>query len=187
MPRRNKRGVTEIGENEQMTLDERKRQWNGNLASRVLEAYYGEKEITECMAVVSRRRLLINYNAEQLYNKGKEYFQDIMDKNRDGISIIPDIEDFCMFACISRQKFMSYRRSEDPQLNDVACNLANAIASCKKQMALQGYINPATFAIDMNNNHDYVQARTELQVSQKVSLQQLENNVADIANRLPME
>ena len=40
---------------------------------------------------------------------------------------------------------------------------------------------------DMNNNHDYVQAKTETTINSTISLQQIESNIADIANRLPVE
>lgn len=188
--RRDKRGAHTRGDDDNLSMDERKRQWSSNLASRALNTLYGEEEIDEEVTVLKngvRGNRVVNYTPDQLYEKGRQYFQNIVEVNEDGITVIPDVEDFCMFANIGRSKFKGYCRSEDPLMSEVANNIANAIASCKKQFALSGMINPATFAIDMNNNHDYVQARTEVQVSQKVSLQQLESNVADIANRLPMD
>jgi hypothetical protein len=73
------------------------------------------------------------------------------------------------------------------ELAEVANNIANAIASCKKQNAYQGLINPMAFMADMNNNHDYVQARTETTINSTISVQQVEANIADIASRIPME
>ena len=42
-------------------------------------------------------------------------------------------------------------------------------------------------AMDMNNNHDYVQSKTETTINSNVSLQQVETNIQDIASRLPVE
>lgn len=183
---RKKRGddFTKGGDN--ISLDERRRQWNSELASRTLASMYGNTDVDENTTVVSRFRS-VRYTARELYEKGRQYFEDIVEKNEEGTTIIPDIEDFCMFANISRQRFMEYRRSEDVEMSEVACNIANAIASCKKQNAMNGMINPTIFAIDFNNNHDYVQAKTEITMNSNVSLQQLETNIADIESRIPME
>ena len=110
-----------------------------------------------------------------------------MEANENGVTIIPDIEDFCVFAHISRPIFLKYRRSDDVEMAEVANNIATAIASCKKQNAYAGLINPISFAMDMNNNHDYVQSRTETTINSNVSLQQVETNIQDIASRLPVE
>ena len=82
---------------------------------------------------------------------------------------------------------MKYRRSDDAEMAEVANNIATAIASCKKQNAYAGLINPISFAMDMNNNHDYVQSKTETTINSNISLQQVETNIQDIASRLPVE
>ena len=122
-----------------------------------------------------------------MYEKAQEYFENIVDANKEGVTIIPDIEDFCVFAHISRNMFLKYRRSDDAELAGVANNIATAIASCKKQNAYAGLINPISFAMDMNNNHDYVQSKTEATINSNFSLKQIETNVEDIASRLPVE
>lgn len=183
--RRKKRGYDYSNGKEKLSLEERRKQWNINLASRALETLYPEVQVEQDVYVTSKRRR-VSYTADSLYEKGREYFENIVEANENDVTIIPDIEDFCMFANISRPLFLSYRRSEDAELAEVANNIANAIANCKKQSALQGTLNATIFAIDMNNNHDYVQAKTEVTLNQNVSLQQLETNIADIASRLPL-
>lgn len=183
--RRKKRGYDYTNGKGQMSLEERRKQWNINLANRALETMYDDIDFGDGVKVLGKRKR-VTYTADTLYAVGREYFTNIVEANENDVTIIPDIEDFCMFARISRGMFMQYRRSEDLDMQSVANNIATAIANCKKQSALQGTLNPTIFAIDFNNNHDYVQAKTELTLNQNVSLQQVETNIADIANRLPM-
>lgn len=180
-----KRGVAD-GKEKELKLDEKRRQWNMNLASRALEQMYGDEEIGDVI-IHNRRKKRITYTADTLYDKGREYFENIFESNQQGVTIVPDIEDFCMFAKISRAVFLNYRRSDDSELSAVACNIANAIASCKKQAAYEGLINPMAFMADMNNNHDYIQARTETTINSNISLQQVDARIEDIASRIPME
>ena len=170
-----------------MTLEEKRRQWNIDLASRTLENMFGQVQVDDDVVIESGKRRRTTYTAQSLYEKAQEYFTNIMNANEEGVTIIPDIEDFCVFAHISRGIFIKYRRSDDVEMAEVANNIATAIASCKKQNAYAGLINPISFAMDMNNNHDYVQSKTETTINSKVSLQQVETNIQDIASRIPIE
>ena len=171
-----------------MTLEEKRRQWNIDLASRTLENMFGQVQTDDDIVIEGKKRKTrTTYTAQGLFDKAQEYFNNIMDANKEGVTIIPDIEDFCVFAHISRAVFLKYRRSDDAEMAEVSNNIATAIASCKKQNAYAGLINPISFAMDMNNNHDYVQSKTETTINSKVSLQQVETNIQDIANRLPIE
>jgi len=180
-----KRGVKY--DQKKLSLEEKRKQWNIDLANRTLEQMFGCVEVGEDEIINNRFKKRVVYNAETLYEKGMEYFQNIVESNENNVVIVPDIEDFCMFCHISRATFIKYRRGDDVELAEVANNIANAIASCKKQNAYQGLINPMAFMADMNNNHDYVQARTETTINSTISVQQVEANIADIASRIPME
>lgn len=180
-----KRGVKY--DQKKLSLEEKRKQWNIDLANRTLEQMFGCVEVGEDEVINNRWKKRVVYNAETLYEKGMEYFQNIVESNENNVVIVPDIEDFCMFAHISRTTFIKYRRGDDVELAEVANNIANAIASCKKQNAYQGLINPMAFMADMNNNHDYVQSRTETTINSTISVQQVEANIADIASRIPME
>ena len=180
-----KRGV-DYNRGKALNKDEKRRQWNVDLAKRQLENMFGVIETGEEITIQNKRKR-VTYNAETLYEKAREYFENIVEANENEITIIPDIEDFCTFAKISRPVFLKYRRSEDVELAEVANNIATAIAGCKKQNAYAGLINSLAFMQDMNNNHDYVQARTETTINSNISLQQVETNIADIANRIPMD
>lgn len=180
-----KRGVKY--DQKKLSLEEKRKQWNIDLANRTLEQMFGCVEVGEDEIINNRHKKRVVYNAETLYEKGMEYFQNIVESNENNVVIVPDIEDFCMFCHISRTTFIKYRRGDDVELAEVANNIANAIASCKKQNAYQGLINPMAFMADMNNNHDYVQARTETTINSTISVQQVEANIADIASRIPME
>ena len=188
MVHRKKRGKSSTCR-EDLPIEERQKQWNIDLANRALTTLFGTVQIDKDTLVEKYHTKINmkNYTPKELFEVGRDYFDNIVKTNEEGVSIIPDIEDFCLFANISRQRFMSYRTSDNAEMNEIANNIANAIANCKKQIALQGTMNPTIFAIDMNNNHGYVQAKTELTVNQNVSMQQIESNVEDIANRLPMD
>ena len=182
-----KRGVDYTG-GAKMSTDEKRRQWNIDLAKRNLENMFGRVESENGDFTINNRyKRRITYTPESLYEIAQEYFENIVESNENGIIIVPDIEDFCTFAHISRPVFLNYRRSDDPDMAEVANNIATAIASCKKQNAYAGLINPISFAMDMNNNHDYVQSRTETTINSNISLQQVETNIQDIASRIPME
>lgn len=181
-----KRGVS-VGREKKMTSDEKRRQWNINLAKRTLENMFTQVEVGDDVIIHNLRKKVVNYTPEGLYQKAEEYFQNIIEANENEITIVPDIEDFCLFAHISRMKFLGYRRSDDAEMAEVANAIANAIAGCKKQNAYAGLINPIAFAMDMNNNHDYVQSKTETTINSNITMQQVETSIADIASRLPME
>lgn len=182
-----KRGVDYTNGKEKLSLEEKRRQWNVNLAQRTLINMFDQTQLDDDVIVTSRKAKRYTYTPETLLKKASEYFENIMDSNSNGVTIVPDIEDFCIFAHISRPTFLKYRRSDDPEMADVANNIATAIAACKKQNAFAGLINPIAFAMDMNNNHDYVQSRTETTINSNISLQQVETNIADIASRIPLE
>lgn len=181
-----KRGVDYSGK-KKMSIEEKRRQWNIDLASRTLENMFDDINLGDDVIIHNRRRKKVTYTPQTLYEKAQEYFANIMDSNENGVTIIPDIEDFCVFAHISRPVFLKYRRSDDSEMAEVANNIATAIASCKKQNAYAGLINPISFAMDMNNNHDYVQSKTETTINSNISLSQVETNIQDIASRLPVE
>ena len=170
-----------------LSTDEKRRQWNVNLAQRALENMFGQVDLGDDVIIHNRLKKRVTYTPEQLMEQARLYFENIMEANEKGVTIIPDIEDFCIFAHISRPAFIKYRRSDDPEMAEVANNIATAIASCKKQNAYAGLVNPIAFAMDMNNNHDYVQSKTETTINSNISLQQVETNIADIASRIPME
>ncbi|MBE6061813.1 MAG: hypothetical protein E7215_16865 [Clostridium sulfidigenes] len=89
-----------------------------------------------------------------------EYFDYIGDSNDAGSNLIPDVEGFCTFAGISRETLNDWQRSRPGEFSETIGDLKNAIASCKKQLALKGKIPPIVFATDFNNNHGYTQKQT---------------------------
>lgn len=182
-----RRGVNTDGGRGKMSTDEKRRQWNVDLAKRTISNMFTDIQIDDDVVVQNKYRKRVNYTPDTLLEKAREYFENIIEANENEVTIIPDIEDFCLFAHISRNKFIKYRRSDDEEMAEIANNIATAIAGCKKQNAYAGLINPIAFAMDMNNNHDYVQSRTETTINSNISLQQVETNIEDIASRIPVE
>lgn len=182
-----KRGADYTQGHQKLTAEEKRRQWNIDLANRALENMFGMVDLGDDVVISNRRRKRVTYTPNTLFEKAQEYFENIVEANSNEVTIIPDIEDFCTFAHISRGMFLKYRRSDDIEMAEVANNIATVIASCKKQTAYAGLINPIAFAMDMNNNHDYVQSKTETNINSNISVQQVETNIAEIARRIPVE
>ena len=186
MPQYSKKRGINYDKKQKLSTEEKRRQWNIDLANRTLENLFGRTEIDDEVVVTNKMGNTV-YTPQKLFKKAEEYFLNIAEANERGITIVPDIEDFCTFAHISRPTFLKYRRSDDIEMYEVANNISTAIASCKKQNAYAGLINPMAFMADMNNNHDYVQARTETTINSHISLSQVESSIADIASRIPVE
>ena len=86
-----------------------------------------------------------------------EYFGYLADCAEDKIFLIPDIEGFCVFIGIDRMTLFRWEKMRGATWSDAIQNIKNQISAVKKQLALTGKIPPMVFAIDQNNNHDYVQ------------------------------
>jgi len=80
--------------------------------------------------------------------------------NNTGVELIPDVEGFCAFIGIDRGTLIEWETSRPPEFSHTIKALKTQIAAYKKQLAMRGKIPPVVFAIDMNNNHGYVQQQT---------------------------
>lgn len=87
----------------------------------------------------------------------EKYISYIEEQAKKGVRLIPDIEGFCCFAGISRDTLNDWERTRPGEYSDTIKRFKNAVASYKKQLALDGKIPPLVFATDFNNNHGYVQ------------------------------
>lgn len=69
--------------------------------------------------------------------------------------LIPDIENWCVFLGITRQTLFNYEQ-RGAEWKDCIAYYKNAIASVKKQLALNYKIPPMVYVFDATNNHGYV-------------------------------
>ena len=136
-------------------IEDRIAQWNVATCNRTLEKLFEENK-----SVVRSKIKKKKYTPEELFNKAYDYFQDIIFQNQNGFPIIPDVEDFCLHCNISRQEYFNYQHSDNEDMQNVAMNIANAIANAKKTLALQGLIDFRVMAYDFNNNHGYASNST---------------------------
>lgn len=182
---RKNRGIdTSFGNDD--NIEDKKAKWAIVTAERVLTCLFPEDPIDGGNSVVSNSLTrVVDYNADQLARRAKDYFESIYQLAQNGTPIIPDIEDFCLFSHISRLRLAQYREGHDLQLSHVANGICNAIAMCKKQMAMNGEIPPVVFAIDFNNNHDYIQQKYQVDMHTKYEIE-AQDSIDDIASRLPM-
>lgn len=119
---------------------------------------------------------------ESFVDKVNEYFKYISDiYENTGVELIPDVEGFCAFAGIYRDRLSEWEKTRSPQYADVIKTLKNTIAAYKKQLGMQGRIPPIVMAMDFNNNHGYVQQQ---QINMQVRPAELPT-VDDIRRKLP--
>lgn len=183
---RSKRGVKDhsiLEEHAQMRT-----QWNMDMAERVLDCLFPEISLDDGNSVVDYTKCgkQPSYTYDTLAAKAVEYFKDIYDKNSHGIPIIPDIEDFCMFCGMSRRYYYDLINGSEIRLANLCQEINTALATCKKQLAFDGHINPTIFAIDMNNNHDYVQAKQQIEMRTSNLNIEAKESIDDISLRIPM-
>ena len=183
---RSKRGVKDhqfIEEHSQMRT-----QWNMDMAERVLDCLFPEISLDDGSSVLDYDKCgkYPNYTYESLAEKAAEYFRDIYQKNSNNIPIIPDIEDFCLYCGMSRRYYLDLLHGSEIKIAQLCERINTALATCKKQLAFDGHINPTVFAIDMNNNHDYVQARQQIEMKSTNLNIEARDSIDDISLRIPM-
>jgi hypothetical protein len=69
------------------------------------------------------------------------------------VSEIPDVEGFCDYVNAYRQLLMEYEKK--PEFSTTIKHIRNWIYYKKKQLAMQGKMNPAIFIFDAKNNAGY--------------------------------
>ena len=181
---RKTRGVDNFNP-ELKSLDEKRSAWGSIYAKRVLDCLFPEDPLDDGNSVVCNKMIYTNdYSPQDLAEVARNYFLDIYEKNSAGVPITPDVEDFCVFAHMNRLTFMKFCSSHSIEMAITANNIRNSIAMCKKQMAFNGQIPPVVFAIDFNNNHDYIQSRQQVEVNTTYEIE-AQDSIDDIASRLP--
>ena len=120
---------------------------------------------------------------ESFNNIISEYFQHLDDAIEKGIDLIPDVEGFCSFAGLSRGMLYDWRKSRSPEFSEAINNLMTGMAAYKKQLGFQGKIPPVVLAIDLNNNHGYVQQQ-KIEINAQDRLQELPDR-SEILKKLP--
>lgn len=183
---RKKRGIKDYSI---PTQAQQRTQWNCDLSERAINCLFPEittatgeivKDYTSC----TKRP---NYTPESLARRAEDYFRDIYEKNSNGIPIIPDIEDFCIYANMSRQYFCELSNSTELKMNELCARINSAIALCKKQLAFDGHIHPTVFAIDFNNNHGYIQQKQQIDIRSTNMNIECRDSINDIMDRLPYD
>ena len=97
-------------------------------------------------------------------NKTIEYFEYINNINKGAElerQLIPDIENWAMFLGITRTTIFNYERRGIEWQNCIQY-YKNAIASIKKQLALNYKIPPMVYVFDATNNHGYVNSNEQV-------------------------
>ena len=102
---------------------------------------------------------------EQLQDAIKEYFLYIVDCNRNGAKLVPDIEGLCSYIGVGRRQFNYWEQENQKGFAPTITKAKNFIAAYKKQLGFKGEIPPIIFATDFNNNHDYINPKNQIEIT----------------------
>lgn len=100
-----------------------------------------------------------------------------------GVELIPDVEGFCAYAGIDRKTLFEWENTRDIDFRNTIKELKNMIAAYKKQQGFKGNIPAIVLAMDMNNNHGYVQQQ-KIEVENHVNVVNIPS-IDDINKYLP--
>lgn len=84
-----------------------------------------------------------------------EYLREI-NSRPDATRVIPDIEGWSCYIGTTRATILTYSKTRDQEWQDFIGIMKNSIAAAKKQLAFTCKIPPVIAAMDLTNNHDYV-------------------------------
>jgi len=88
--------------------------------------------------------------------------------------LIPDIESWAVYLGITRATIFNYEQRGN-EWREIIAYYKNAIASVKKQLALNFKIPPMIMAFDFCNNHEYINT-SEYKLTAKVESTDIETN-----------
>lgn len=89
--------------------------------------------------------------------------------------LIPDIENWAVFLGVTRMTINTYEH-RNPEWRDTIAYYKNAIASVKKQLALNYKIPPMVAVFDLVNNHNYVNSN-EFKLTAQTTVEHDTNNL----------
>ena len=118
-----------------------------------------------------------------LLDRFDKYIDYIEEKRSEGAYIIPDVEGFTLYAGITRVTLLEWEATRGVAFSNAIKTIKNSIAAYKKQLAMRGEIPGLVYAIDMNNNHGYVQQQT-IDIKASDRLEGLPSR-AEIEKRIP--
>lgn len=146
------------------------------------ESYFGEQQ-TATGETVRTNRPPTYETIESLHDVIDRYWQKLEQEAMDGNPIIPDVENFCTFAMISRitfQKWGTPGYKSAPFCEEVR-RFETALAAYKKQLMFAGEIPAVPALADLNNNHGYT---NQTQVVRHEVVQELPT-VEEVLHKLP--
>ncbi len=85
------------------------------------------------------------------------YLQSANSKLDDSQKLIPDVEGLSLYCGVDRRTIERYRE-RGGAWTEIIDYTKNAIAYCKKQLALRGKIPTVMAIFDLSNNHNYINA-----------------------------
>ena len=126
------------------------------IMERLDASFFGE--ITTATGTKVRTKRAPKYETvEELQEVIEAYFESVRNAAINGTIIVPDVEDFCSFAMISRNTFINWKTPgyKTNAFCEEVQKLDTALAACKKQLMFNGDIPAIPTLADLNNNHGY--------------------------------
>lgn len=84
-----------------------------------------------------------------------EYLREV-NSRPDATRVVPDIEGWSCYIGTTRTTILKYSKSRGEEWQEFIDIMKNSIAATKKQLAFTCKIPPVIAAMDLTNNHDYV-------------------------------
>ncbi|NBH36478.1 hypothetical protein D3Z58_23900 [Clostridiaceae bacterium] len=84
-----------------------------------------------------------------------EYLREV-NSRPDATRVVPDIEGWSCYIGTTRTTILKYSKCRSEEWQEFIDIMKNSIAAAKKQLAFTCKIPPVIAAMDLTNNHDYV-------------------------------
>jgi hypothetical protein len=152
------------------------------LVSFMRESYFGEQK-TATGATVRTNRAPKYDTIEELHETIEAYWNKLENEALKNNPMIPDVENFCLFAMISRSTFIKWKTPgiKSEAFREEVLRFETAIAAYKKQLMFRGEIPPVPALADLNNNHGYT---NQTQTIRHEVIKELPT-VEDVMSKLP--
>ncbi len=141
----------------------------------------GAREAETGERVIARNREI--ESPEDLKLLFIDYIDHLKSQAEREIDIIPDIEGFCTYIGISRQKWKDLKGKKD--FSGLVEIINTSISGTQKQYGLKGIIPPLVLAMNFNNNFGYLSNVSALEIRQNAQETGLPSK-SDILASLPI-
>ncbi len=166
--------------------DDDKEKFDSEYALKMLNytmtSYFGEIE-TATGSIVRTGKAPKYETVQELHLAIEGYFNKLTQAAINGAPHYPDVEDFCVYARISRETFNLWQQPgvKSSMFREEVKRFETSLAAYKKQLMFKGAIPAVPALADLNNNHGYTNQTSVVKHEYVRELPTIE----EIARKLP--